>query len=166
MEYLHWTCWKAALWRKQKIGICTKWGLFSAGRLWNLQIKVSGLVHLESNWIFHISTCLSPLPLSNSHPRIDITRCGVWGWVESERVAGVWGLAPADSEVRNLHLITVCQPMMWLCRPESLSTPLSLFFLSLSLILSISADARALTKRNFWKHNYTPKMLCSHMKPL
>lgn len=36
------------------------------------------------------------------------------------------GLAPADSEVRNLHLITVCQPMIWLCKPESLSTPLAL----------------------------------------
>lgn len=49
------------------------------------------------------------------------------GWGE------VGGLAPADSEVRNLHLIAVCQPMMWVCKPESLSTPLSL---SLSPCLS------------------------------
>lgn len=39
---------------------------------------------------------------------------------------GVGGSAPADSEVRNLHLIAVCQPMMWLCtRLESVSTPLT-----------------------------------------
>lgn len=31
---------------------------------------------------------------------------GRGGWGE------VGGLAPADSEVRNLHLIAVCQPMM------------------------------------------------------
>lgn len=44
------------------------------------------------DWIFHISTCLSPLPLSNSHPRMDIPPCGVWGWVEGGREGGWWGV--------------------------------------------------------------------------
>lgn len=52
----------------------------------------------------------TPSPLYNSHPRI-YRHPLLW------RGGGHRGLALADSEVRNLHLITVCQPMMWLCRP-------------------------------------------------
>lgn len=75
----------------KKNGICTKWGLFWAGRRWNLQTKVSGLVHLELR-ATGFSTYLPvypPLPLSNSHPGIDTTRCGVWGWVWRGRAAGL-----------------------------------------------------------------------------
>lgn len=36
---------------------------------------------------------------------------GGWGR-PGGRGGEVGGLAPADSEVRNLHLIAVCQPMM------------------------------------------------------
>lgn len=62
----------------------------------------------------------SPHPWIYRHPLL-------WGVGVRE------GLAPADSEVRNLHLIAVCQPMMWMCRPWSFSTPLSP---SLSVCLS------------------------------
>lgn len=59
-------------------------------------------------------------PRYGSHPGIYpqplLRRCGV----------SMGGLAPTDSEVRNLHLIIVCQPMIRLRSPESLSLSLSL----------------------------------------
>lgn len=93
-----------------------------------------GKVHIYGRmhhlWV-HLHQFLSSFsflaPLDDAHPRI--YRHPLL-WREGGRVGGgggvYGGLAPADSEVRNLHLITVCQPMIWLCRPESLSTPLSL----------------------------------------
>ena len=71
---------------------------------------------------------LAPLPAHSVARALAFTYipCSGGGGGGGGRWGVYGGLAPADSEVRNLHLITVCQPMIWLCRPESLSTPLCL----------------------------------------